>query len=393
MKSESENSTSESQTSASGSGSAVQTRGEPSNPEKPVVVDQGSNGSVNGRPGSVETKIEQNPRNKPRNEEKSLTSAPRTNCPVKPGSSVDGDALAVGLTSLMGRARTKEHRARSRATELKEAQEEIMEANSSEPQPSVPPKPDPLAPPVGFLPPKPNLLSPPAPKPNSSSQTVPKPDLGTPPATSKPKLSPLLVPKPDPLAPPTGFLPAPKRDPFPAVPGFIPKPKVDPLAPPAGFIPVPRAAAIRKPEVRGPSKPLAAPAGKLSQSSPITNQQAGLAAASMVGSEAVPSPENLKHLEQTLTTERPPAKPAEDPVAILQAAHEAASLSKVKTEEQLSAEKAWYNTEKVLLVHKDGFSLATQLQTDAGSLSEGKVKIRLEHDGTILEVDEDDVEK
>uniref|UniRef100_A0A672P041 Unconventional myosin-XVIIIa-like n=1 Tax=Sinocyclocheilus grahami TaxID=75366 RepID=A0A672P041_SINGR len=84
---------------------------------------------------------------------------------------------------------------------------------------------------------------------------------------------------------------------------------------------------------------------------------------------------------------------AEDPVAILQAAHEAASLSKVKTEEQLAAEKAWYNTEKVWLVHKDGFSLATQLKMEIGSLPEGKVKVRLEHDGTVLEVDEDDVEK
>uniref|UniRef100_A0A671LCP4 Unconventional myosin-XVIIIa-like n=1 Tax=Sinocyclocheilus anshuiensis TaxID=1608454 RepID=A0A671LCP4_9TELE len=65
----------------------------------------------------------------------------------------------------------------------------------------------------------------------------------------------------------------------------------------------------------------------------------------------------------------------------------------VKTEEQLAAEKAWYNTEKVWLVHKDGFSLATQLKAEMGSLPEGKVKIRLEHDGTVLEVDEDDVEK
>lgn len=37
--------------------------------------------------------------------------------------------------------------------------------------------------------------------------------------------------------------------------------------------------------------------------------------------------------------------------------------------------------------------IATQLKTDTGSLPEGKVKIRLEHDGTLLEVDEDDVEK
>ncbi|XP_072231134.1 unconventional myosin-XVIIIa-like isoform X2 [Leuresthes tenuis] len=64
-----------------------------------------------------------------------------------------------------------------------------------------------------------------------------------------------------------------------------------------------------------------------------------------------------------------------------------------KTEEQIKAEKAWYETEKVWLVHKDGFSLATLLKTETGSLPEGKVKIRLESDGSLLDVDEDDVEK
>ncbi|KAI4886508.1 hypothetical protein NFI96_024884 [Prochilodus magdalenae] len=83
----------------------------------------------------------------------------------------------------------------------------------------------------------------------------------------------------------------------------------------------------------------------------------------------------------------------EDPVAFLQAAHVAASQPKVKTEEQIAAEQAWYGSEKVWLVHKDGFSLATLLKTEAGSLPEGKVKIKLEHDGTVLDVDEDDVEK
>lgn len=36
---------------------------------------------------------------------------------------------------------------------------------------------------------------------------------------------------------------------------------------------------------------------------------------------------------------------------------------------------------------------ATVLKTECGSLPEGKVKIKLEHDGTILDVDEDDIEK
>ncbi|XP_076842778.1 unconventional myosin-XVIIIa isoform X5 [Brachyhypopomus gauderio] len=65
----------------------------------------------------------------------------------------------------------------------------------------------------------------------------------------------------------------------------------------------------------------------------------------------------------------------------------------VKTEEQIAAEQAWYSTEKVWLVHKEGFSLATQQKAEEGSVPEGKVRIRLEHDGQLLEVDEDDVEK
>uniref|UniRef100_A0A8C1UEX6 Myosin XVIIIAb n=1 Tax=Cyprinus carpio TaxID=7962 RepID=A0A8C1UEX6_CYPCA len=72
---------------------------------------------------------------------------------------------------------------------------------------------------------------------------------------------------------------------------------------------------------------------------------------------------------------------------------ELASSTPVKTEEQIAAEQAWYGSEKVWLVHKDGFSLATVVKTETGSLPEGKVKIKLEHDGTVLDVDEDDVEK
>ncbi|XP_054142992.1 unconventional myosin-XVIIIa isoform X4 [Melozone crissalis] len=65
-----------------------------------------------------------------------------------------------------------------------------------------------------------------------------------------------------------------------------------------------------------------------------------------------------------------------------------------KTEEQIAAEEAWYETEKVWLVHRDGFSLGSQLRPEAGSpLPEGKVKVKLDHDGAVLEVEEDDVEK
>ncbi|XP_045692473.1 unconventional myosin-XVIIIa isoform X17 [Phyllostomus hastatus] len=65
----------------------------------------------------------------------------------------------------------------------------------------------------------------------------------------------------------------------------------------------------------------------------------------------------------------------------------------VKTEEQIAAEEAWHETEKVWLVHKDGFSLASQLKSQELSLPEGKVRVKLDHDGAVLDVDEDDVEK
>ncbi|XP_030041770.1 unconventional myosin-XVIIIa isoform X2 [Microcaecilia unicolor] len=73
-----------------------------------------------------------------------------------------------------------------------------------------------------------------------------------------------------------------------------------------------------------------------------------------------------------------------------------ATSLQAKTEEQITAEQNWYETEKVWLVHKDGFSLASQLKADgssSSSLPEGKVRIRLDHDRTVLDVDEFDVEK
>ncbi|XP_072286625.1 unconventional myosin-XVIIIa isoform X5 [Pyxicephalus adspersus] len=75
------------------------------------------------------------------------------------------------------------------------------------------------------------------------------------------------------------------------------------------------------------------------------------------------------------------------------AASSSSPQSQAKTEEQISAEQNWYETEKVWLVHKEGFSLANKLNAENSNLPEGKVKIRLEHDGSILDVDEDDIEK
>ncbi|XP_049324747.1 unconventional myosin-XVIIIa isoform X3 [Astyanax mexicanus] len=349
------------------------------------------------------------------------TSVPKTTKAPTQATSKEDD-ISMGLASLMGRGRTKEHRSRSRAAEIQKPAEETKQENptsatATAPPPTAnPPKTDPLAPPVSFLPShkpmsptpptginppsKPDPLAPPAgfipaTKPNPlapptgfippAKQDPLAPPVGfLPNLKSNPPAPPSISappPKPDPLAPPAGFVPVPKRDPFAPVAGFLPRPKVDPLAPPAGFIPAQRPTAVRKPEVKGAPRPSAAPAGKPNS------------APAQQGSVLNPTEEDHKRLEQILTVEKLTAKAEEDPVAVLQAAHAAARLPKVKTEEQIAAERAWYGTEKVWLVHKDGFSLATQLKTEAGSLPEGKAKIRLEHDGTLLEVEEDDVEK
>ncbi|XP_014808713.1 PREDICTED: unconventional myosin-XVIIIa isoform X15 [Calidris pugnax] len=89
-----------------------------------------------------------------------------------------------------------------------------------------------------------------------------------------------------------------------------------------------------------------------------------------------------------------PTKTAPAPPQQLDPAAPASAPSQAKTEEQIAAEEAWYETEKVWLVHRDGFSLGSQLRLEEGSpLPEGKVKVKLDHDGTVLEVEEDDVEK
>ncbi|XP_054613332.1 unconventional myosin-XVIIIb-like isoform X2 [Dunckerocampus dactyliophorus] len=55
----------------------------------------------------------------------------------------------------------------------------------------------------------------------------------------------------------------------------------------------------------------------------------------------------------------------------------------------------WYEAGAVWYVHKDGFTLATQLKPDEGTpeLPQGRVRLRLHADGSLLDVTEDDVEK
>ncbi|XP_041095969.1 unconventional myosin-XVIIIb [Polyodon spathula] len=79
------------------------------------------------------------------------------------------------------------------------------------------------------------------------------------------------------------------------------------------------------------------------------------------------------------------------------------------TEEQVAVERAgtaegrleseqkdmWYEAGKVWYVQKDGFSLATELKPDERTpdLPEGTARIRLDSDGTVVEVEEDKIER
>uniref|UniRef100_A0A8C6XM18 Myosin XVIIIB n=1 Tax=Naja naja TaxID=35670 RepID=A0A8C6XM18_NAJNA len=59
------------------------------------------------------------------------------------------------------------------------------------------------------------------------------------------------------------------------------------------------------------------------------------------------------------------------------------------------SEDVWFETEKVWLVQKDQFALATELKPDVGTLElpPGTVRVRLDADGSIVEVDEEEVQK
>ncbi|XP_067306775.1 unconventional myosin-XVIIIa isoform X2 [Pseudorasbora parva] len=288
----------------------------------------------------------------------------------------------------------------------------------------------PVSPPVGFIPAsKPNTLSPP-----SGFVPTPKPFV---PISKQPTLSPpagfIPTPKPSPMttagfvptaptvSPPSAPVPDSKTLPVtpsstPAVPKTTaifaptapgksntvnpPALKTDPFAPPTGFIPTHKQMSMKKPEVKTAIRVPPTPAGK---PSPGSISKPTLPTLSKKESPPLsPTEEAQRRLERIFAASLEPVASAsassqgqveEDPVAILKADHAAAAHPKVKTEEQIAAEQAWYGSEKVWLVHKDGFSLATVVKTETGSLPEGKVKIKLEHDGTVLDVDEDDVEK
>lgn len=155
----------------------------------------------------------------------------------------DKDDISMGLTSLMGRVRTKEHRLRTRTQDRKEnVKEEVKKDEEKEKMVEEGEKPtvDKTEEAMSVLAP-----NPPPPKP-----PVPKPDPLAPPAGFIPVLKQNL------LTPPPGFIPVrksspvpPKQNPLARPPGFIPVTKADPLAHPTEFLPKPHPVAVKKPEV------------------------------------------------------------------------------------------------------------------------------------------------
>jgi len=70
-----------------------------------------------------------------------------------------------------------------------------------------------------------------------------------------------------------------------------------------------------------------------------------------------------------------------------------------KTDDDLASDKAWMVLERVWLVHRGGFAAARVLHAGmpgaegVENLPEGKCRVKLEHGGEVLDVDEEDVEK
>ncbi|XP_069699013.1 unconventional myosin-XVIIIa isoform X2 [Periplaneta americana] len=72
--------------------------------------------------------------------------------------------------------------------------------------------------------------------------------------------------------------------------------------------------------------------------------------------------------------------------------------TQAKSEEQLATERAWLEAERLWLVHRMGFSACRRLHEEpsgsgGGDSDAGKIRVRLEANGEILQVDDDDVEK
>ncbi|XP_038550147.1 unconventional myosin-XVIIIa isoform X3 [Micropterus salmoides] len=291
----------------------------------------------------------------------------------------DKDDISRGLTNLMVRGRTREPRPRICKDEQKvelEKKNEPEETKKEKKETLTAPKPQEVNHKTTSLGPVTQEVKSPVTAGHPTSKASERSALTSSKSThSRPSSLPPVVgfipaPKPSSLSPPPGFIPAPKPTAT-TKPTATNHPSITPVAqkpsslcPPSHFIPAPKPSPLAIPVNPDPPcpnpGPLSLPPAVISIQQPAVSQQ-----------------------EETLLS------PTDEAQRRLMRIFSAP----VKTEEQIAAEQAWYGSEKVWLVHKDGFSLATVVKTEAGSLPEGKVKIKLEHDGTTLDVDEDDIEK
>uniref|UniRef100_A0A3Q3WV61 Myosin motor domain-containing protein n=1 Tax=Mola mola TaxID=94237 RepID=A0A3Q3WV61_MOLML len=90
--------------------------------------------------------------------------------------------------------------------------------------------------------------------------------------------------------------------------------------------------------------------------------------------------EEVKQVEQTEERQEPDGRQAD---------------TSVTEHERREVRDVWYEAGTVWYVHKDGFTLATQLKPDEGTpeLPEGLVRVRLEMDGSLHDVTEYEIEK
>ncbi|XP_075450748.1 unconventional myosin-XVIIIa isoform X5 [Ascaphus truei] len=265
------------------------------------------------------------------------TSPSISQTPSTPKKEKPKDDISVGLASLMSRGKTKEHRPRFKPPEKREEKSEKVAS------------------------------------PVSPAEKIPEKSISPSPVVEKTINEQIM---------------APRKDANPELSNMsTPKPPIRDLTEPCLKGPLPTRTQKHLPtlvigEQEGPHSGQAVCA--VSQWTPAEDAQKRLERIFMASLEPTASASSTPSQSASQGPfEDAPALPPSTTIALPQA----------KTEEQISAEQNWYETDKVWLVHKDGFSLANQLKLENSNLPDGKVKIRLEHDGSILDVDEDDVEK
>ncbi|XP_075918590.1 unconventional myosin-XVIIIa-like isoform X2 [Petromyzon marinus] len=104
--------------------------------------------------------------------------------------------------------------------------------------------------------------------------------------------------------------------------------------------------------------------------------------------QPTPSHEPLQQQQQ-------PPLPPPSPQPEKMEAKASPELPRTEEEQQQQGFYAWFEGEKVWLVRKDGFVAATELKPDVGTpeMPARRLKLKMEERGTIVDVDEEEVEK